>query len=123
MFMKKHNSGISIYGTTKTYNMQERRFGKRFWHKRTSVKGKVFKQRYHHKINQRINVSQTQEQRFSLYGNLRDVKRAEKKIKTEGWIPLEKFQDRVDAKDFLKNPEKYAKKEGKWETQKTKDTP
>jgi len=62
------------------------------------------------------------ERRITLWGSPRDIAKAKAKIDKENWIPKKKYVDRVPAKDFLKNPQKYAK-EGKWIDKKIKKTP
>lgn len=121
----KKASGISIYGTTETYTMQWRTSKKTVYHKRVSVKGTVFKQRYHKKVEQRVRVSQTQEQRFSFYGTPKQVLQCEKKVNRENWIPNNKYEDRIDAKDFLKNPEVFGtrSKGATWTPTKRKHSP
>lgn len=109
---------IAIYGTTRYKTLQQISYKQRFWKRRSDG----IKQRYQKSVTKSVSKFKKGGERITLYGNVKDIAKAEKKIREEGWIPKKKFQDRVDAKSFLKNPQKYCRK-GEWTKRKKKKTP
>lgn len=116
--MKKKTHALAIYGTTRYKTLQQVSYKQRFWKKRSDG----IKQRYRKSVTKTVSKFKKGGERITLFGNLKDIAKAEKKIEREKWIPKKKFQDRVNAKDFLENPEKYARK-GDWVDREKKKSP
>jgi len=109
---------VALYGTTKFKQLKTVTYKKRVW----KIRKDHVKQRYIKKIEARRHVYVYRDRRITFWGSARDIKKAREKLDELGLIPKKKFVDKVSAKDFILNPEKYTK-EGEWVDRKVKKTP
>jgi hypothetical protein len=114
--MKTH--AVAIYGTTKFKQLKTITYKKHVW----KIRKDMVKQRYIKKIEARRHVYVYRDRRITLWGSAKDIKTARHIIDKYGLIPKQKFMDKVSAKDFIENPEKYTK-EGEWVEKQEKDSP
>jgi len=104
------NNAIALYGTTRYKKSVVEVVYHRVW--KTRKDG--IRQRY-----RMVKGYKTVEKwfkggnRLTVWGTAEDCARALEKIGEEEWIPKRKYVDNVPAADFLKHPEKYARK-GEW---------
>lgn len=107
--METKTHAVAVYGTTRYLKKVQVSFKQRIWKRRRDG----IKQRYHKTVTKKVSKFVKGGQRITVYGTAKDVRKAVDKIHKQQWIPNKKFVDRVAAKDFLDDPEEYAK-QGEW---------
>jgi hypothetical protein len=115
--MAEKTHAVAFYGTTRYKTKVLVSYKQRYVKRRKDG----VKQRYWLKVARSTSKFVKGGERLTVFGSAKDVAQVKNKIDRESWIPKRKFQDRVDAKGFLKSPEKYARK-GDWVEREKKES-
>lgn len=109
-------SAISIYGKArKIYTQPAYSYSQR----KRVYSPTVKKGSYLRRTGKTIHVKEHEirmterETRFTFFGSAEDCRKAIEFMKEKGLVPFRQFEDRLSARGFLKNPDKYARK-GEW---------
>jgi len=116
--MAEKTHAVAFYGTTRYKTKVLVSYKQRYVKRRKDG----VKQRYWLKVARSTSKFVKGGERLTVFGSAEDVALVKNKIDREQWIPKKKFQDRVPASEFLKHPERYARK-GVWVERKKKDSP
>ena len=106
------NHAIAFYGTTRYKAKVKVTYKQRYLKKRKDG----VRQHYTKKVTAYRTKNLKGGQRLTIWGSVEDVKEAKRIIDEENLIPIKRYEDRISAEIFVRNPayrRKHTRK-GKW---------